>query len=137
MKDVFDGFKKFILRGNVVDLAVGVMIGAAFNQVVTSFVQGVLMPFIGLVGGQHDFSGMIFTINKVDFKVGVFLNAVISFLIMATVIYFFVILPINKLTDKMKKKEEDSAPDTRKCPFCYTKISEKATRCPACTSSLK
>ena len=100
------GFRDFILRGNVVDLAVAVVIGGAFGKIVDALVKDVITPFIGAFGGEPNFSGIYFTINKSKFLVGDFLNALISFLIIAGVIYFFIVLPMNKLTDRIKRKEK-------------------------------
>ena len=94
------GFKEFIMRGNVVDLAVAVVIGAAFGAVVTAFVADIVTPIIAAIGGQPDFSNLTFTINKSTFKYGAFINAVISFLIIAAAIYFLVVLPLNKLAER-------------------------------------
>lgn len=133
---MFKGFKQFILKGNVVDLAVGVVIGAAFNGVVTSFVKDVINPLVSALGGTHDFSSVYFTLNNSKFPVGDFLNALLSFLINATVIYFFVILPMNKLVAATNKKEKPLDPTTKKCPYCVSVIPISATRCPFCTSKL-
>lgn len=129
------GFKKFILRGNVVDLSVGIVIGAAFNSIVQTFVKGVLTPFLGLIGGQPNFSNLTFTIAGSTFLIGDFLNAVISFLIIASVVYFFVIVPMNKLKD-LTSSGKIQDPTTKSCEFCYSEIPIKATRCPNCTSRL-
>lgn len=131
---MFQGFKKFILRGNVVDLAVGVVIGAAFNNIVSSFVKDLLTPFITLIGGNPDFSRLTFTIGKTAFKYGDFMDAIISFIINATIIYFFVVAPLNRLQAAMDKGKP--APEKQKCPFCFSDIPLKATRCLYCTSHL-
>lgn len=133
---MLDGFKKFILRGNVVDLAVGIVVGAAFNSIVQTFVSGLLTPALGIIGGQPDFSNFTVTINGSQIMIGNFLNAVISFLILATVIYFFVVVPTNKLRDLANSEKKTSDPTTKKCPYCLTVIPVKATRCSACTSQL-
>src|SRR5947208_3977753 len=96
------GFKKFILRGNVVDLAVGIVIGAAFGNVVQALVKDLITPLIGIFGGQADFSAWVITVRGSRFAVGDFVNALISFLLLALVVYFFVVLPVNKLMDKYK-----------------------------------
>lgn len=127
------GFKKFILKGNVVDLAVGVVMGVAFGGVVTSFVKSIITPLIGAFGGQPDLSFISFTINHSKFLLGDFLNAVIAFLINALVMYFFVVLPVNKLTIGIKK-EKVIAPATKVCPECLSNIPLKAKRCAFCTS---
>ena len=127
-------FKDFILRGNVVDLAVGIMIGVAFNGVVQGFVKDLITPLVGVVG-SFNFAGLHFTVNKSVFLVGDFLNLVVSFLILALVIFFFVVKPVNHLMSRRKKPE--AAPATTKpCPYCMTDIPLAATRCPACTSEL-
>ncbi len=133
---MFKGFKQFILKGNVVDLAVGVVIGASFGAVVTSFVKDVINPLVATVGGNHDFSSIYFTLNGNQFFIGNFINALISFLINATVIYFFVIVPMNRLVSAANKKEKPIDPTTKKCPFCVSVIAISATRCPFCTSKL-
>jgi large conductance mechanosensitive channel len=130
------GFKEFILKGNVVDLAVGVVIGVAFGAVVTALVKDIITPFIAAIGGKPDFSKLSFTINNSVFMIGDFLNALVSFIIVAAVIYFFVILPMNKLIS-LTKKEKTSDPTTKKCPECLSDISLGAKRCPFCTSVLK
>lgn len=133
---MFKGFKQFILKGNVVDLAVGVVIGAAFSGVVTAFVKDVINPLVATVGGSHDFSSIYFMINNNKFPIGDFLNSLISFIINATVIYFFVILPMNKLVSGANKKDKPIDPTTKKCAYCLSVISVHATRCPFCTSQL-
>jgi len=127
------GFKQFILKGNVVDLAVGVVMGVAFGSVVTSFVKSIITPLIGAFGGQPDLSFISFTINRSTFLLGDFLNALIAFLINAVVMYFFVILPINKLST-LTKKQKDADPTTKTCPECLSNIPLKAKRCAFCTS---
>ena len=128
-----DGFKKFILRGNVVDLAVGVVIGAAFGAVVTAFTAGLITPLITLVGGgKGAFSDKSFTVNDAVFKYGAVVDAAISFIIIAAVVYFFVVLPVGKLMDRYKTEPEPDAP-TKECPECLSKIPEAATRCAFCT----
>lgn len=127
------GFKQFILKGNVVDLAVGVVVGVAFGSVVTALVKDVITPIIGAIGGKPDFSGISFTINNSKFLVGDFLNAVISFVIIAAVIYFFVVIPMNKLI-AATRKEKPVDPTTKKCPECLSVIPLEAKRCAFCTS---
>ena len=131
-----NGFKKFILRGNVVDLAVGVVIGAAFNSVVQALVKNFLTPIISLIGGGNKISSLYFMIGKVQINYGDFLNAFISFLIVAFVVYFFVVLPMNKL-QQLAQSGKSIDPTTKKCPYCFSEINIKATRCPECTSELK
>lgn len=129
------GFKQYILKGNVVDLAVGVVVGVAFGSVVTALVKDIITPVIGAIGGKPDFSALSFTINHSEFLVGDFLNALISFIIVAGVIYFFVVVPMNKLI-ALTKKEKPIDPTTKKCPECLSIISIDAKRCPFCTSVL-
>jgi len=146
-------FKAFITRGNVVDLAVGIIIGVAFGAIISSFVNDILMPPIGLGLGDLDFSNMLVILKEgttpgpyaslaaakevgaVTINYGVFVNAIINFLIIAAVVFFFVVRPINRL--HARKKAEPAAPTTKDCPYCYSAIPIKATRCPNCTSELK
>ena len=131
-----EGFKKFILRGNVVDLAVGVVIGAAFNTVVSSFVKSCFTPIITIISGNGRLSSLYFTVAGSKIMYGDFINAFISFIIVAAVIYFFVVLPMNKLQE-LSRKGKTLDPTTKLCPFCFSEINYKATRCPDCTSVLK
>lgn len=126
------GFRDFILRGNVVDLAVAVIIGAAFNAIVTSLVGDVLNPLIAAVIGKPDFSGVILHVGSGAIKVGNFLNAIVSFLIVASVVYFCIVLPLNHLLNKLKKPEEAAAPTTKPCPECLSDIPLAAKRCAHC-----
>lgn len=131
-------FKKFILRGNVMDMAVGVIVGGAFTSIVTSLNQDILTPVLGIFGGT-DFTHLTVTLgsgeNAPVLAYGNFITAVLNFLITAFVI-FCLVKGINKLGDKMKKKEASAAPATKKCPFCKSDIAIDATRCPHCTSQL-
>ena len=129
------GFKQFILRGNVVDLAVGVVIGAAFGTVVSSLVKDILTPLIGAIVKSPDFSGLAFTINGSNFMYGNFINALISFIIVAAAVYFFVVTPINTLIAKTRK-EEPLDPTTKKSPECLSEIPIEAKKCAHCTSML-
>jgi large conductance mechanosensitive channel len=129
------GFKKFILRGNVVDLAVGIVIGAAFGSVVQALVKDIITPILGIFGGQPDFSSWVVTVGGARLLVGDFLNALLSFLLLALVVYFFVVLPVNKLMDKYKP-EPKPAP-TKECPECTHRIPAAARRCPECTAQLE
>lgn len=129
------GFKQFILRGNVVDLAVGVVIGAAFGAVVNALVKDLLTPFIAALIKQPDFSSLVFMINGSKFMYGEFLNALISFLIVAIAVYFFVVAPINYLTSKMKK-EAPADPTDKKCPQCLMNIPKDARKCAFCASEV-
>jgi large conductance mechanosensitive channel len=130
-------FKKFILRGNVVDLAIAVVIGAAFGAVVSSMVKDLITPFIAAFGGQPDFSSLSFTINDSKFMYGNFVNALLSFLILSAVVFFFVVQPLNKLMGKLKPSEEVNKPAERECPECLSAIPSAAKRCKFCTASIK
>jgi large conductance mechanosensitive channel len=125
------GFKAFLLRGNVVDLAVGVVIGAAFASVVAAIVKDLLTPLIGAMAKLPDFSGLSFTINGSKFLYGDFLNALLAFLIAAAAVYFLVVLPVNHLMATIKKAPD---PTTRKCAECLSEIPLQARRCKFCTS---
>lgn len=147
-KEMFKEFKEFAMRGNVVDMAVGIIIGAAFGKIITSFVSDVLMPPIGLLLGKMDFANLFWDLSGSGFtsleeakkagaatiNYGLFFNTIFDFLIVAFVI-FLLIRQINR----MRKQSEPApaAPDTRECPFCLTTIALKAVRCPHCTSELK
>ena len=130
------GFKQFLLRGNVVDLAVGVVVGAAFGGVVTAFTKDLLTPMIAAVAGKPDFSAIQFTVNGSKFLVGDFVNAIVSFLIIATAVYYLVVLPINALIARTKKDPIPPDPTTKKCPECLSEIPIPAKRCAFCTSAL-
>ncbi len=130
------GFKSFILRGNVVDLAVGVVIGAAFGAIVDKLVKDLITPLIAAIVGKPDFSALGFTINGTKFPVGDFINAIVSFLLIATAVYFFVIVPVNALMARSKKGELPPDPSTKKCPECLSEIPIAARKCAFCTSSL-
>jgi|ERR1700722_17302803 len=128
-------FKTFILRGNVVDLAVGIIIGVAFGTVVSSFVKNLLTPLIS-IPGKANFSALHFTVRHSVFFYGTFLNDLISFVIVAAAVFFFVVRPLNAMTNRMHRGE---VPDdeTRSCPECLTDIPTKATRCAACTAQVE
>jgi large conductance mechanosensitive channel len=146
-------FKAFIIHGNVVDMAVGIIIGAAFGLIISSLVKDVIMPPIGLALGKVDFANLAITLKEgatsgpystlaaaqsagaVTLNYGAFINTVISFVIIALVVFFFVVRPIARL-QAPKTVAAPAAPTTKDCPFCYTAISLKATRCPNCTSQL-
>ena len=131
-------FKEFIMRGNVIDLAVGVIIGGAFQAIVSSLVDDILMPVIGIILGKVDFSALAFQIGDATISYGKFITAIINFLIMAFVI-FLIVKGINKVSDKLSKKEEEpaAAPTTKVCPFCKSEIAIDATKCPHCTSDVE
>jgi large conductance mechanosensitive channel len=128
-------FRDFLLRGNVVDLAVAVVIGAAFGAVVTAFVSDFVTPLIAAIGGQPDFSALDFTINGSTFRYGHFINQLLSFLIIAAVVFFFVVVPVNQLM--ARRKTEPEVDDTvRECPQCLSSIPRGARRCAFCTSEV-
>jgi large conductance mechanosensitive channel len=130
------GFKDFIMRGNVVDLAVAVVIGAAFGAVVTAFVADLITPLIAAIAGKPDFSGLTFTVNHSKFLYGAFVNAVVSFLLIAAAIYFAVVVPMNKLAERRARGQAPADPTTKQCPECMSEIPIAAKRCPYCTSVL-
>ena len=126
-------FKNFILKGNVVDMAVGVVIGVAFGSVITAVVKDLVTPLIGIFGGTPDFSALYFTVNGSKFMIGEFINSLLSFLTVAAVIYFAVVVPMNKIMKKMEAgKSED--PTEKTCPECLSLIPIKAKRCKYCTA---
>ena len=128
------GFKEFILRGNVVDLAIAVVIGVAFGAVITAFVADLITPLIAAIGGKPDFSGLYFTANGSKFLYGAFINAVISFVIIAAAIYFVVVVPLNKLAERKARGEAAVEATTKQCPECLSDIPEAAKRCAFCAS---
>jgi large conductance mechanosensitive channel len=128
-------FREFVLRGNVVDLAVAVVIGAAFGTLVTAFVADFITPLIAAIGGQPDFSRLTFTINGSVFRYGDFLNRLISFLIIAAVVFFFVVRPLNQLMSRLKP-EPPLDQETRECPECLSDIPGPARRCAFCTAEV-
>ncbi|HET8991898.1 MAG TPA: large conductance mechanosensitive channel protein MscL [Candidatus Saccharimonadales bacterium] len=130
-------FKKFILRGNVVDLAVAVVIGAAFNSIIQSLVKDLITPLIAAIGGKPNFSNLFFTVHHSKFMYGDFINAVVSFLILALVVFFLVVQPINKLIALSNRSQKPTEPGTKKCPECLSDVPSKATRCAFCTVKLK
>jgi large conductance mechanosensitive channel len=128
-------FKAFLMRGNVVDLAVAVAVGAAFLAVVTAFVDDLITPIIAAVAGKTDFSSLTFTINDSEFRYGSFLNALISFVTIAAAVFFFVVVPYNAFQSRMRK-EPPPDPTTRKCPECLSEIPIGARRCAFCTAAI-
>jgi large conductance mechanosensitive channel len=130
------GFKAFMLRGNVIDLAVAVVMGAAFGALVTALVKDLLTPLIAAIVGKPDFSGIAFTINSSKFLIGDFINALISFLLIGAAVYFFVVLPVNKLLERIKRGEHPPDPTTKVCPECLSEILIAARRCKFCTAQL-
>jgi large conductance mechanosensitive channel len=128
-------FRDFILRGSLVDLAVAVVIGTAFGAVVTALVADIITPLIAAIGGKPDFSGLAFTVNKSHFLYGAFINAIVSFLIIAAVVFFLVIQPVNRLM-AMRRTEPEVAQTTRACPECLSSIPRAARRCAFCTAEV-
>jgi large conductance mechanosensitive channel len=131
------GFKQFLLRGNVVDLAVAVVIGAAFGAVVTAFVKDLMTPLIAALVGKPDFSGFYFEVNGSRFLYGEFINAALAFLLISAAVYFFVVLPINTLIQRYRKAPAPADPTTKKCPECLSEIPIAARRCAFCTAVLE
>ena len=136
MKKFFEEFKKFISKGNVMDLAVGVIIGGAFQAIVNSLVNDIIMPLLGIITGGLDFSSLSITVGDAQIMYGSFISAIINFLLMALVL-FMVIKAMNKAKELTEKPKEPEAPTTKKCPYCQSDIPIAAVRCPHCTSELK
>jgi large conductance mechanosensitive channel len=152
---VLKDFRAFIMRGSVVDLAVGIVIGVAFGAIVNSLVKDVIMPPIGLALGKVDFANLFVVLQQgaeagpypslaaaqaagaISINYGVFINTIVSFIILAAVVFFLVVRPIAQMHARQKAAEAAPAPNTKECPYCYTTIAIKATRCPNCTSELK
>ena len=130
------GFRDFILRGNVVDLAVAVILGAAFNAIVTSLVSDVLNPLIAATIGKPDFSGVVLTIGSGHIKIGNVLNATVSLLIVASVVYFAIVLPLNHLMARLKKPAPEAPSSMKTCPECLSEIPQAAKRCAHCTQAV-
>jgi large conductance mechanosensitive channel len=128
-------FRQFLLRGSLVDLAIAVVIGAAFGAVVTALVKDLITPLIAAVGGQPDFGGLDFTINKSRFAYGDFFNAIISFTVIAAVVFFFVVKPVNALMERLQTSEPVDE-ETRECPACLSQIPFAARRCAYCTEAV-
>jgi large conductance mechanosensitive channel len=152
---VLKDFKAFIMRGSVVDLAVGIIVGVAFGAIVSSLVKDVIMPPVGLALGKVDFTNLFVVLHQgtvagpypslaaaqaagaVSINYGVFINTIVSFIIVAAVVFLLVVRPIAQLHARQKAAEAAPAPNTKECPYCYSNIPIKATRCPNCTSELK
>ncbi len=130
------GFRAFLLRGNVVDLAVAVVIGAAFGAVVQALVKDIITPIIGIFGGLPDFSAWTFTIGVSKFLIGDFINAVLSFVVIAAVIYFVIVMPMERLMAKFKGTPPAEPVSTRECPYCLSTIPLAARKCSHCTADL-
>jgi len=128
------GFREFLMRGNVVDLAVGVVIGGAFGAVVTALVKSFIEPLIALIAGKPDFNGIGFDVAGTKFPVGLIITALVMFILTAAAIYFFVVLPVNALAARAKRGELPADPTTKKCPECLSEIPIAARKCAHCTS---
>ena len=131
---MFKGFKQFLLRGNVIDLAVAVVIGGAFGAVVKALVDDLLTPLIAAIGGKQDFSAIKFTVNQSAFSIGHFINAVVAFVMIAAAIYFFVVVPVNAVMARARRGQAPPDPTTKQCPECLSTIPIQARRCAFCTS---
>ena len=131
------GFRQFIMRGNVLDLAVAVVVGGAFGAVVTALVKDLITPLIAAVVGKPDFSAIVFTVNGSKFLIGDFINAIVSFLLISAAIYFFVIVPVNALMARINRGEAPPDPTTKKCTECLSEVPIAATRCAFCTQPLR
>jgi large conductance mechanosensitive channel len=130
------GFRQFMLRGNVIDLAVAVVIGGAFGAVVTALVKDLITPLIAAIVGKPDFSAIKFTINGSQFPIGDFINSLVSFILIGAAIYFFVVLPVNAFMARMRRGEAPPDPTTKKCAECLSDVPIAARRCAFCTSPL-
>jgi len=130
------GFRDFVLRGNVVDLAVAVVIGAAFGAVVAALVKDLLTPLIAAIVGKPDFSAIQFTVNGSKFLIGDFINAVVSFVLVAAAIYFFIVAPMNMVVERRRSRQPPPDPTVKKCPECLSEVPIAAHRCAFCTQPL-
>jgi large conductance mechanosensitive channel len=130
------GFRQFVLRGNVLDLAVAVVIGGAFGAVITALVKDVITPLLAAIVGKPDFSALAFTVNSSRFPIGDFINAVVAFVLMAAAIYFLVVVPVNALTARIRRGETPADPTTKRCPECLSEVPIAARRCAFCTSAI-
>jgi large conductance mechanosensitive channel len=133
---MLNGFKQFLMRGNVVDLAVAVVIGGAFGAVVAALVKDLLTPLIAAIVGQPDFSAIEFTVNGSRFLIGDFINAVVAFLLVAAAIYFFVVAPMNAIIARRRRGEPSADPTTKKCPECLSEVPIAARRCAFCAQPI-
>jgi large conductance mechanosensitive channel len=127
------GFQKFLMRGNLIDLAVAVVIGTAFTAMVTAIVSDIITPLIAAIGGKPNFGGLTFTIHHSEFKYGLLINAIVSFLIVAAVVYFLIVAPATRLTTRLSRHHEATERD---CPECLSSIPVKASRCMYCTAQV-
>ncbi len=132
---MFSGFAKFVMRGNVADLAVAVVMGAAFGAVITALVKDLLTPLIAALVGKPDFSSLAFTLNNSRLLYGDFINAVISFVLVAAAVYYFAIAPLNALTRRLSPQADAEPPKLKGCPECLSEIPEAARRCKFCTTA--
>jgi large conductance mechanosensitive channel len=133
---MLQGFRQFVLRGNVLDLAVAVVMGAAFGTVISALVKDLITPLIAALVGKPDFSAIDFALNGTKFPIGDFINALVSFILIGAAVYFFVVLPVNKLLARMRRGEAAPDPTTKKCPECLSDVPIAARRCAFCTSSI-
>jgi large conductance mechanosensitive channel len=130
------GFRQFVLRGNVLDLAVAVVIGGAFGTVITALVKDLITPLLAAIIGKPDFSALAFTVNGSRFPIGDFINALVAFVLMAAAIYFLVVVPVNAVTARMRRGEAPPDPTTKRCPECLSEVPIAARRCAFCTSAI-
>jgi large conductance mechanosensitive channel len=133
---MFRGFRQFLMRGNVIDLAVAVVIGGAFGAVVTALVKDLITPLIAAIVGQPDFSAIAFEVNGSKFPIGDFINAVVSFVLIAAAVYFFVVVPVNAVMARLRRGDAPPDPTTKNCPECLSAVPIAARRCAFCTSPL-
>jgi len=129
------GFKEFILRGNIIDLAVAFVIGVAFAAVINALVADIIMPIIAAIIGKPDFSGLTFTINNSVFLYGSFINAVVSFVLIAAAVYFMIVVPMNKIAERRARGQAPADPTTKACPECLSEIPVAARKCAFCASA--
>ena len=130
------GFKQFVFRGNVLDLAVAVIIGGAFGAVVTALVKDLVTPLIAAIFGKPDFSAIAFTINGSTFLIGDFINAVVAFLLIAASVYFLIVAPVNKITERLSRGQAPPDPTRKSCPHCLSEVPIAARRCSFCTQPI-
>jgi large conductance mechanosensitive channel len=130
------GFKQFVFRGNVLDLAVAVIIGGAFGAVVTALVKDLVTPLVAAIFGKPDFSAIAFTINGSTFLIGDFINAVVAFLLIAASVYFLIVAPVNKITERLSRGQAPPDPTRKSCPECLSEVPIAARRCAFCTQPL-
>ena len=136
MRDTAQEFKAFVMRGNVIDLAIAVVIGAAFGAVVTAMVTGIFTPLIAAIFGAQDFSSIGFDIRDSRIEVGLVLNALFAFLSVAVVLFFFVVKPMNMMIERANRNPVPADPTTKKCPYCLSQVPIAASRCAFCTSEI-